>query len=83
MRYKSKPCIETDPLRPSVLDLVSATELLVGFSWNYVWEFVTKKFSSKGAFHENRLGSRRLRKGVNEFLAALPVFSDRLGWSAV
>jgi hypothetical protein len=66
----------------SVRDMISATKLSVGSSWNSVPKFCTYKRCPASEFH---IGSMRhaSRKAVHEFSPAFSTFLDRSGWNSI
>ena len=73
-QVKEAPYIETMPVCPSVSNIVSATTLVVKFSWNSVLEVLTRS-SSSSMFNENRHTERHtLLNDNNEMLPVISTF---------
>lgn len=60
-----------------VCDLVSATELIVGFSLNSVQDFLTKNRRVSGGFCSRLSDSNAPPRGVNEVMILLPILLEK------
>lgn len=70
---KTKNALCGNHVRLSVRDLLSATKLFVGFSWNAVWS---------NELRENRLSDGyALLTGLNKFLSVTSTCFDRCRWN--